>query len=32
MPEVIRTPEEQLKDLLDYPFAPNWFDWKGDEI
>jgi haloalkane dehalogenase len=29
MPEVIRTPEERFKNLLDYPFAPRWFDWKG---
>jgi hypothetical protein len=32
MPEVYRTPEDKFKDLLDYPFGPNWFDWKGVEI
>lgn len=29
MPEVYRTPEDKFKDLLDYAFAPNWFDWNG---
>ena len=29
MPEVIRTPDEKFKDLVLYPFEPNWFDWNG---